>query len=365
MRVQEQATAHLSWRGPARTGLVAAVLLLLAVGPAAAPAQDFSSMPSYAPMRQVSGVIRIRGDEHQSAMLKNWERAFHQYQPSVSFDDHLTSTAHGIPALVFGLADLALLGREIAPLESLSFRRMFRYDPLEITIATGSYDTQYEAYALGVFVNKENPISRLTLTQLASIFGCGYGGNIRTWGQLGLKGEWAHRRIHVLGYPTGNNIAAFFALKVFKAAAGGGPTLPNGPRWSCDLKEYANTYDANDKPIISSDAFMMKDLGKDKYAIAYSGIKEKTASVKALALAQKEGGPFVSFSLETVKDRTYPLTRSIYVYVNKSPERPLPPAAVEFLRFILSTQGQESITQQRVFLPLTADEVNRQLKKLQ
>jgi phosphate transport system substrate-binding protein len=195
-------------------------LVPLAVSCTMSIAQDFDAMPLYAPQQHVTGTIRIRGDEHQALMLRNWEQAFHRYQPDVSFDDRLTSTVHGIPALVFDVADLGLLGREIAPLENLSFRRMFKYDPLEITVATGSFDTQYEAYALGVFVNKENPISRVTFSQLAAIFGCGSGKDIRTWGQLGLTGEWADKPIHVLGYPTDNNIAAFFALKVLEGGAG-------------------------------------------------------------------------------------------------------------------------------------------------
>jgi phosphate transport system substrate-binding protein len=290
-------------------------------------------------------------------MLTNWEQEFQKYQPSIVFRNNLTSTVHGIPALVFDVADLGLLGREIAPLEDLSFRRMFKYEPLEIVTATGSFETQYEAFAIGVFVNKDNPISRLTLPQLAAIYGCGPGRNTRTWGKLGLTGEWANKPIHVLGYPTGNNIAAFFELKVLQAPPSGGPTLPNGARWNCDLKEY--------KPVIASDAFMMQDLGKDKYAIAYSGIHEKTPQVKALALAAKDGGPYVQFTLEMVANRTYPLGRSMYLYLNRAPGKPLDPKIAEFLRFILSRQGQESVTKQSIFLPLTAGAVADQLKKLQ
>ena len=340
-------------------------LALLATCSTVSISQSFDSMPVYKPQQQVYGTIRIRGDEHQRVMLRNWENDFHRYQPDIIFDDHLTSTVHAIPALVFDIADLGLLGREIAPLENLSFRRMFRYDPLEITIATGSYDTPYEAFALGVFVNTEIPLSQLTLPQVAAIFGCGPGKNIRTWGQLGLTREWADKPIHVFGYPSGNNIATFFELKVLQGPPGGGPTLPNGVRWNCDLKEYSNTYDKNDKPVISSDAFMMQDLGKDKYAIAYSGIREMTPRVKALALAVKDGSPYIPFSLETVANRTYPLARSMYVYLNRAPGKPLDPKIAEFLRFILSRQGQESVAKQRVFLPLPAATVGEQLKKLQ
>ena len=341
------------------------MLALLVTCSTVAISQSFDSMSVYKPQQHVFGTIRISGDEHQAVMLRNWERDFHSYQPEVLFDDHLTSTVHGIPALVFDVADLALLGREIAPLENLSFRRMFKYDPLEITTATGSYDTPYQAFALGVFVNKENPLSQLTLSQAAAIFGCGPGKNIRTWCQLGLTGEWANKQIHVFGYPAGNNIATFFELKVLQGPPSGGPTLPNGVRWNCDLREYSNSYDKNDKPVVSSDAFMMQDLGKDKYAIAYSGIREMTPQVKALALAASDGGPYIPFSLETVANRTYPLSRSMYIYLNKAPDKPLDPKIVEFLRFILSRQGQESVAQQKVFLPLPAVTISEQLKKLQ
>jgi len=326
-------------------------------------AQNFEAMPEYRP-QPVSGTIRVSGDYHQKAMLKSWEQEFQKYQPNIVFHDNLTSTVHGIPALVFDIADVGLLGREIAPLENLSFRRMFKYDPLEITSATGSYDTPYEAFALGIFVNKQNPLTRLTLAQAASIFGCGYGKNIRNWGQLGLTGSWANKPIHVLGYPAGNNIATFFELKVFQSGGSGGPTLPNGARWNCDLKEYANTYDANDKPVVSSDAFMMKGLGNDPYAIAYSGVAELTSQVKSLALAAHEGGPYIPFSQGTVADRTYPLTRSMYLYVNAGPGKPVNPKVAEFVRFILSRQGQQAVAQQKVFLPLTPDAVVEQRKKL-
>jgi len=340
-------------------------LLIVAVVGLQCAAANAQAMPEYKPQQQVSGVIRISGDYHQKLMLTNWEREFHKFQPQVEFKDTLTSTVHGIPALTFDVADIGLLGREIAPLENLSFRRMFKYDPLEIATATGSYDTPYEAFALGIFVNRKNPLSHLTLQQAAAIFGCGHGHDIRTWGQLGLTGEWANKPIHVFGYPAGNNIATFFELKVLQGPVSGGPTLPNGVRWNCDLKEYANTYDANDKPVVSSDAFMMRDLGKDPYAIAYSGVAEQTAETKSLALAARDGAPYVPFSRETVADRSYPLTRTMYLYVNKTPDKPLDAKVAEFVRFILSRQGQESVGQQKIFIPLPVAAVLEQRKKLE
>ena len=343
--------------------IVAIALFALAAFPARP--QNVSTMPDYKPRQELSGTIRIRGDYHQRAMLKNWEAGFREYQPHIVFDDELTSTVHGIPALVFGLADIALLGREIAPLENLSFRRMFKYDPTEIVTATGSYDTPYQAFALGIFINRNNPLARLSLLQAAAIFGCGAGRNIRTWGQLGLAGEWANKPIHVFGYPSANNIASFFELKVLQSPPSGGPTLPHGVHWNCDLKEYSNDYDNNDKPTVSSDAYMMKDLGDDPYAIAYSGIAEKTTKVKALALAVKDGGPYIPLTPQTVADRTYPLTRSMYIYLNRAPGKPLDPKIAEFLDYILSRQGQQAVTRQHVFLPLTPTAIAEQRMKLQ
>jgi hypothetical protein len=134
-------------------------LAVLALFAGTAFAQGFDSMPEYRLQQQVSGIIRISGDYHEQTMLTNWEQDFHKYQPNVLFHNNLTSTVHGIPALVFNVADIGLLGREIAPLEDLSFRRMFKYEPFEIATAAGSFDTQYETFAIGVFVNKERTLS--------------------------------------------------------------------------------------------------------------------------------------------------------------------------------------------------------------
>ena len=181
---------------------------------------------------------------------------------------------------------------------------------------------------------------------------------------MGLTGEWADKPIHVLGYPSTNNIASFFELKVLQSPPRGGPTLPHGVHWNCDIKEYSNDYDQNDKPIVSSDTYMMKDLGNDPYAIAYSGIAELTPQVKALALAVNDEGPYIALTPQTVADRTYPLTRSMYIYLNHARGKPLDPKVREFLSYILSRQGQEAVARQKVFLPLTAAAVLEQRTKL-
>jgi len=143
-------------------------------------------MPVYKPQQQVSGMIRIRGDNIRVLMLKNWEQAFHRYQPDIIFDDHLTSTVHGIPALGLRRSGPCAAGARDSSTGKPFLSSYVQVDPLEITIATGSYDTPYEAFALGVFVNKDKPLISTDTSAVAAIFGCCPGKNVRTWGQLGL-----------------------------------------------------------------------------------------------------------------------------------------------------------------------------------
>ena len=327
--------------------------------------QDLNSLPEYKPGTNVSGTIRALGNHYMDPMLTKWEDGFRTYQPEVQFENRSLSTAHAIAALYFDVADLGLMGREIAPLENLAFRRMFKYDPTEIAVATGSYNVPLQTFAFAILVHKNNPLTRISFDQLAGIFGCGPGRNIRTWDQLGLTGEYAHKSIHTYGYATGTNLASFFELKVFHSNLGGGPTLPEGARWNCDLKEYSNVYDANDKVQTDSGDLMMRDLGRDPYGIAYCGIASKTAQVKTLAVAATSSGPFVDMSRATIVDRSYPLTRSLYIYINRQPGKPLDPKLNEFLTYVLSREGQKAITGQEVFFPLTAAAVSAQRKKLQ
>ncbi|MBV9444209.1 MAG: substrate-binding domain-containing protein [Acidobacteriaceae bacterium] len=328
-------------------------------------AQEFSALPEYRQAGEVSGTIRALGNHYMDPILVRWEEGFRKYQPRVQFENRSLSTAHAIAALYFNVADIGLMGREIAPLENLAFRRMFKYDPTELAVATGSYNVPFQTFAFAILVHKDNPLTQITFDQLAGIFGCRSGRNIRTWDQLGLRGIYAHKPIHVYGYATGSNLASFFELKVFKANASGGPTLPEGARWNCDLREYSNVYDARDKVQTDSGDLMMRDLGQDPYGIAYCGIASKTALVKTLAVSEKPDGPFVEMKRATIMDRSYPLTRSMYIYVNRAPGKPLDPKLKEFLTYILSRQGQESMTGQEVFYPLTAKAAQRELKKIE
>src|SRR5713226_5248904 len=173
-----------------------------------AQAQSLNDLPQYKPGQRVSEVIRSWGSDDMADLMMSWEKGFRKYQPDIQFADTLRGSETAQAALYTDVADLALMGREILPLEWYPLFRRKHHFPLEITVATGSYDVANKTFALTVFVNKDNPISKLTLKQLDGIFGEQRSGswdnkiqwhpelargaeeNIRTWGQLGLTGEW-------------------------------------------------------------------------------------------------------------------------------------------------------------------------------
>ena len=313
-------------------------------------AQDVDSqpLPDYQPEHQVEGVMRTLGNYHMETVLKFWEDGFRRHHPGVRFDDKMLGTANAIAGLYLETADIALMGREIIPMESIAFRRAFRYDPTEIAVATASFNVPLETFAFAIFVHKNNPISRLTIPQVARAFGCGArtvsGCAPHTWGELGATGEWAGRPVHLYGYETNTGLGYFFEQNVL-----GGKHL-----WNCDLREYANVNAADGKVTANAGDVMVRDLAHDPDGIAFCGFGHKTAQVKALALAADEHSPFVELTKAHVADRSYPLTRTVYFYINRTPAKPVNPLVREFLRYVLSSEGQAEVARQEIYLPLTS-----------
>jgi phosphate transport system substrate-binding protein len=296
---------------------------------------------------QAGGVIRVLGNYHMGTLLNYWEEGFRKHHPEVRFEEKLLGTANAIAGLYLETADVALMGREIIPMESIAYRRVFRVDPLEIAVATASFNVPLETFAFAIFVNHDNPIDKLTMKQLQSIFGCN---GARTWGELGLTGEWAARPIHLHGYETNSGLGYFFEQHA----------LAGSHLWNCNLHEYANQYAPDGKLLANAGDLMVREVGQDPGAIAFCGFGHKTPQVKALALAASESGPFVELTKANVASRTYPLTRTVYFYVNSSAGTNVR----EFLRYILSPDGQREVERQDIYLPLTAAAARQQLQKL-
>ena len=332
---------------------------------------NLDDLPQYRPEQQASGLIREWGDNYfgDSNLNDYWEEGFHKYHPDVKFEYHLKTTLTAIPGLYTGVADLAP-SRKITFSDTLAFERFFNYDPLEIVVANGSFDVPGWSNALGIFVNKSNPISKVSMSQLDAIFGAARDGgwigtswhpefarkasdNIRTWGQLGLTGEWKDKPIHVYGLNLRYHQSTFFSDLVLKGS----------DKWNEGLRMYANYSKADGTLAIAANE-LVQDLGKDPYGIAYSGIQNLTPETRVLPLSAKDGGPYVDLSIDNVRNRSYPLADEVYIYLNREPGKPVDPKLKEYLRYILSREGQDAITRDGKYLPLTAEQVREQLRKL-
>jgi phosphate transport system substrate-binding protein len=333
---------------------------------------NLDDLPRYSPEQNVSATIRMWGNSclRDGFLAQYWEEGFHRYHPAVAFKYDLYTTLHAIAGLYTGVADLGS-SRRINWDELMGFQRRFGYDPLEIVAATGSFNVLGWNVTPGVLVHKDNPISRLTLKQVDGIFGAARDGgwqgttwhpelgrsaseNIRTWGQLGLTGDWKDENIHVYGLNLKHNQCGHFELRVFNG----------GHKWNENLREYTNHANL-DGTIVTAAQQMMEDLGKDRYGIGWSGIQDLTPRTKAVALAARDGGPYVELTIDNVQNRTYPLFDEVYFYVNREPGKAMAPEVKEYLRYVLSREGQEAVARDGKYLPLPGEVVREQLKKLE
>ena len=313
-------------------------------------------LPAYSPRPVPAGVVRALGNSHMSAVMSIWEEGFRRHHPGVTFENQYLGTANAIAGLYLDTADLALMGREIMPMEDIAYRRVYPGGALGIAVATASFNVPLETFAFAVFVNGQNPIEKLTLRQLDAIFGAelkrGAPSPVRTWGDLGMKGEWASRPLHLQGYEIGTGLGYFFEQHV----------LGGSHKWNPGLHEYANVYEpgTDRKLVANAGDLIVKAIAADPEAIGFCGYGHVTPEVKALALST-DGAAFVPLTRENVLNRSYPLTRTVYIYLNRAPRTPL---AAEFLRYVLSAEGQAGVAKQDVYLPLTAAAAREELTKL-
>ena len=334
---------------------------------------DLSSLPHYKPEQNLTGTIRIWGLNYltDGNLSKFWEEGFRKYHPNVKIEWFTPTALVAIPGLYSGQADIGA-SRHITFDELLTFQRIFSYYPVEIPFVTGSYDVPGWAPADTIVVNKENPINKLSFEQLDGIFGAeragGWDGtawntaaargpekNIRTWGQLGLTGEWKDKPINVYGRPLKYHQQLHIERLIFKG----------GDKWNEKLREYAHDETPAGAQVVSTQS-LLEDLSKDKYGIAYSNLGYPAQTkVKQLAVAEKEGGPYVEMTIESIQNRTYPLYAEEYFYINRKPGQPVDPKVKEFLRYVLSQEGQQEVMHDAKFLPLTSAAVRDNLKKIE
>lgn len=346
---------------------------------------DLSGLPRYAwtPSEQdklakhchgavcegVWGVLRIHGTELTQHLVHLWEDNFLKLHPNIRFGDYFVPS--GFSGLTADTADINVMGHTAWRSDLKAFEEVYGYPPFEIMFATGGFN-RGKGNTPGVifFVNKDNPVSGLTLKQLDGIFGAERSGgwkgtiwsteaarsakdNIRTWGELGLPGEWADKPIHIYGIDaTLSNWSDLIQREVFKG----------GDKWNPAMKEMVRG--GSKAP---SDVQIVNAVADDKYGIGFNLMRvvEQQPKVKPLAIAATDAGPYVPPTKETMYRRTYPLSNAVYIYINRPPGTPISPRLKEFLTYILSREGQQDVVDDGMYLPLNPQAAREQREKLQ
>ncbi|MDX2111394.1 MAG: phosphate ABC transporter substrate-binding protein [Verrucomicrobiota bacterium] len=268
----------------------------------------------YKPEFNLTGRIRSVGSDTLDKLIALWEAKFREYHPSLSMKHEGKGSSTAIPALIEGRSDVGPMSRAVKPEEVEKFREKYGYAPLQVKVALD---------ALAIYVHPENPILKkgLTLAQLDAIFSTtrlqGEAQEINTWGQLGLTGEWANAPITVYSRNKASGTYGFFKDTVLKGG------------------EFKST---NNELVGSAE--VVEAVGKDKFAIGYSGIGYITAAVRATPVAKDSTRPFISANKETALKGEYPLARFLYLTLNHSQSKSADISVVEFVRFILSAEGQ-------------------------
>ena len=295
--------------------------------------------PAIGPYEKTSGIsgsLSSVGSDTMNNLMTLWGEAFSRLYPNVKLQVEGKGSSTAPPALIAGTAQFGPMSRQMKPSEIDAFEKKFGYKPLEVRT---SYD------ALAVYVHRDNPLDQLTLSRVDAAFSKtrkrGAAKDVTTWGDLGLTGDWAARPVSLYGRNSASGTYGFLKEHVLK----------NG--------DYKDT--VKEQP---GSASVVQGVTSDRYGMGYSGIGYKTSGVKALALAEKEGGPFSSGSYDDVVSGKYPLARFLYLYVNRAPGKPLDPLVHEFLKLVLSGDGQEVVVKDG-YLPLTAAIVSEERKKIE
>ncbi len=315
--------------------LAVAVVLGLAASAQAQAVKVDPAIPAYQKVSGVSGTLNSVGSDTMNNLMTFWGEAFLKLYPNVKIQVEGKGSSTAPPALIAGTSQLGPMSRGMKPTEIDQFEQKYGYRPTQLRT---SYD------ALAVYVNKDNPLARLTLAQADSVFSKTRkrgGKGVKTWADLGLTGDWAARPVSLYGRNSASGTYGFFKEHV----------LENG--------DYKDT--VKEQP---GSASVVQGVTEDRFGIGYSGIGYRTSGVKALALAAKDGGPFLAGTYGDVVSGRYPLSRFLYLYLNRAPGQPLDPLVREFAKFILSKEGQEIVVKDG-YLPLSAALVKEELAKLQ
>lgn len=293
------------------------------------------ALPSYQKASGVSGNFTSVGSDTLNNLMTLWAESYKRLYPNVNIQIQGAGSSTAPPALIQGAANFGPMSRTMKDEEIVAFEKKYGYKPTPVPVAID---------ALAVYVNKDNPVPGLSIPQVDAIFSstrkCGGAQEISKWGDVGMTGDWANRPIALYGR---NSVSGTYGY--FKKNA-----MCKGD-FSKRVAEQPGS------------ASVVQSVSGQIGAIGYSGIGYRTSGVRPVALAKQDGQPFVEATAENALNKTYPLSRVLYVYVNKRPNQPLQPLEREFFKMVLSKQGQEVVIKDG-FVPMPAGMVNKALSDL-
>lgn len=294
-----------------------------------------SELPEYQKVNGVSGTISSAGSDTLANLMTLWSQEFRRFYPNVTVQIQASGSSTAPTALTEGTANIGPMSRLMRDQEIEAFENRFGYPPTLFAVAID---------ALSVFVHKDNPIEGLTLTQLDGIFSatrnCPGTRDVDAWGQLGLDGSWATREIQLYGR---NSVSGTYGH--FKERA-----LCRG--------DFRST--VNEQP---GSASVVQSVATSLNGIGYSGMGYSTSSVRAVPIAREAGMPFVEPNMDNAIAGAYPMARFLYLYVNKPPDGPMRPLISEFVRMVLSREGQAVVVRDG-YVPFPANVAARERARL-
>jgi len=283
-----------------------------------------ASVPNYETVSGVSGNLNSIGSDTLNNLMTLWAEGFKKAYPNVNVQIEGKGSSTAPPALIEGTAQIGPMSRPMKAEEIDAFEKKFGYKPTEVNVAVD---------ALAVFAHKDNPLKGMSMPQVDAIFSStrkAGGADITEWGQLGLS-DWKGRAISLFGRNSASGTYGFFQ----EHALAKGDFKPS-------VKEQPGS------------SAVVQGIGGDIYALGYSGIGYKTSGVRALPLSSENGGEFFEANYANALSGDYPMARFLIVYVNKKPGEPLDKLTLEFLKFVLSKEGQMIVEKDNYF-PMPAE----------
>jgi phosphate transport system substrate-binding protein len=293
------------------------------------------AIPEYKAVSGISGNLSSVGSDTLANLMTLWAESFKRSYPNVNIQIQAAGSSTAPPALTEATSSFGPMSRKMKSKEIAAFEDRYGYKPTAIPVAID---------ALAVYVNKDNPLKGMSIPDVDAVFSstrkCGGDKDITKWGDLGLSGNWKKRDIQIYGRNSVSGTYGYFKKKA----------LCKG--------DYKNN--VNEQP---GSASVVQSVSTSVNGIGYSGIGYKTSGVRAVPLTKKVGGAFIEATPDNAVSGKYPLSRFLYVYVNKHPNKELAPLEKEFIKLVLSKQGQEVVIKDG-YIPLPAKVVEKYLGEI-